>query len=348
MKEEYSVFEKIKTKKSEVLACEYSAWYPRLKKYTASSVIIKPLPQTFLDYLSSDSIKLPPHPTDIMNEIVNNSDNDYSDWEDEDNNEDILVSKPPIVTHEDFIELHETIQNNIGKLGGVVTPKLNWSAPKDARWIMTGNSIRCEHVNDVYLLMNASDHIVDDLEFPFNAVDSEEGDGNHTDTEGFIPELVLREWIDINPAMEFRVFIKDRRIVGISQRDLNHYMFLEALQDDLHDKIDEFVNDVVLEALDQDKYILDVYLPKPFKKVYVIDVNPFTRKSDPLLFTWNELLTQKGEYEFRLINSTNIARFSKKEYSENQVPMDIIDASMNTEAMVELAREWKKLQMKEN
>lgn len=87
MKEEYSVFEKIKTKKSEVLACEYSAWYPRLKKYTASSIIIKPLPQTFLDYLSSDSIKLPPHPTDIMNEIVNNSDNDYSDWEDEDNND---------------------------------------------------------------------------------------------------------------------------------------------------------------------------------------------------------------------------------------------------------------------
>lgn len=165
--------------------------------------------------------------------------------------------------------------------------------------------------------------------------------------KGLFPNWFF-ERIDINPAMEFRVFIKDRRIVGISQRDLNHYMFLEALQDDLHDKIDEFVNDIVLEALDQDKYILDVYLPKPFKKVYVIDVNAFTRKSDPLLFTWNELLTQKGEYEFRLINSTNIARIFKKEYSENQVPMDIIDASMNTEAMVELAREWKKLQMKEN
>lgn len=339
----YSVFETISISREEILACEYSAWYRRLRKFTVPSIVIKPLPQAFLDYLASESIKLPPHPKDDMNEIVNDSDNEYSDWEESggESSEDEVV---PAVTYKDFLDLHESIEAGIKKLGGAVTPKLNWSAPKDARWIMVGNSIRCDHVNDIYLLMNASDHIVDDLEYPFNAV---EGEDEKKEKDEFIPELVLRKWMDINPAMEFRVFIKDKRIIGISQRDLNHYMFLEALKDELHDKIDEFVTETVIPAMDQEKYILDIYVPKPFNRVFIIDVNPFTRKSDPLLFTWNELLTQKDDYEFRLINSTNVARFSKKEYSENQVPMDIIDASMNTEAMVELAREWKKLQMKE-
>ena len=38
-------------------------------------------------------------------------------------------------------------------------------------------------------------------------------------------ELVLTKWQEINPAYEFRVFVKDHRILGISQRDNNKYEF---------------------------------------------------------------------------------------------------------------------------
>ena len=99
------------------------------------------------------------------------------------------------------------------------------------------------------------------------------------------------------------------------------------------------------------KFILDVYIPRPFDKVYVIDVNPFLRKSDSLLFTWNELLTQTPkddkDHQFRLINETNLGAFARKQYSESQVPIDVVGAANDTEALINLAREWDKLQAKE-
>ena len=36
-----------------------------------------------------------------------------------------------------------------------------------------------------------------------------------------------------------------------------------------------------------------------------------------------------------------------KEFSESQVPIEVVGATMDTEAMVELVREWDKLQAKE-
>ncbi|KAK6203462.1 D123-domain-containing protein [Scheffersomyces amazonensis] len=371
-KEEYVTFETIETSKHEILSCSYSQWYELLKSHTVESKIIKPLPQSFIEYLNSDSIKLPPaHNYDP--ELVINSDNEYSDWEeDEQEQEDEEAGDADVdadadgnkdgdghehqITVSDFQDLHDQIISNIHELGGVVTPKLNWSAPKDAKWMMPDNTIRCDHVNDIYLLLNTSDHIVDDLDYPFASVDLEQDGLNSNDVNVDVEyELVLRKWMDINPALEFRTFIKDNKIIGISQRDLNHYMYLESLKETIHDKIHNFIYDTVIpvlsEKLNLSKYIVDVYIPRPFNKVYIVDINPFTRKSSPLLFTWNELLLidtlghDEDNYEFKLVNETNLGRFAKKEYSESQVPYDVVDASMNSEAMIELAREWDKLQV---
>ncbi|KAK6464157.1 D123-domain-containing protein [Scheffersomyces coipomensis] len=370
--EEYATFESIEVSKEEILSCSYSSWYPILKNYTAKSRVIKPLPQTFLDYLGSDSIKLPPA-NNYDPELVINSDNEYSDWEDgeeadeshdnDDQNdqedEEDTDANVKSITVEDFKDLHDQIIQGINDLGGAVTPKLNWSAPKDAKWIMPDNTIRCDHVNDIYLLLNTSDHIVDDLDYPFTGVDLEKGiDDDDEVKEKVEYELVLRKWLDVNPALEFRVFIKDNKIIGISQRDLNHYTYLESLKSEINDKIQSFVYETLIpelkDKLNLNKYIVDVYLPRPFNKAYIIDINPFSRKSSPLLFTWHELLLidtfgdDEDNYELRLVNETNVGRFSKKEYSESQVPYDVVDASLNSQAMVELAREWDKLQMQQD
>ncbi|KAK6454871.1 D123-domain-containing protein [Scheffersomyces xylosifermentans] len=355
-KQEYTVFEDISVSPEEILACSYSKWYPHLKDHTVDSEVIRPLPKEFLEYLASDSIKLPAV-NNYESNIELNSDNEYSDWEQDENDSEQEEEHDPEsetkknITVNDFKPLHDTIISKITKLGGAVTPKLNWSAPKDAKWMMPDNTIRCNHVNDVYLLLNSSDHIVDDLDFPFAATEEKP----KQDVEY---ELVLRKWLDVNPALEFRVFVKDHKIIGISQRDLNHYIFLESLQDKLNKRISEFMYETVIPNLDTelglDKYIVDVYIPRPFTKTYIVDVNPFTRKSDPLLFTWHELLTidtmgdDEDNYEFRLINETNVGRFAKKEYSESQVPFDVVDASINTDAMVELAREWNTLQLQQD
>lgn len=339
MTQDYKTFEEIELNVDEILKCSYSNWSKLFPNNHFPSRVIKPLPQEFLDYLSSESIKLPHDERNKVTILEENSDNEYSDWEDNQEEDEVDSN----ISIESFKQLHDAIIKNIEELGGQVFPKLNWSSPKDAKWIMPGNTIRCDHVNDVYLLLNSSDHIVDDLDHPFleiNPVDSV----NPSNVEY---ELVLTKWQDINPALEFRAFIKDNKIIGISQRDLNHYEFLADLKDELHDKLEEFLQDHVIPKLSSQlsKYIIDLYIPRPFDKVFIIDINPFSRKSDSLLFTWNELLINDGmDYEFRLIDKTNVGNFAKKEYSESQVPIDVVGAALDAEAMIELAREWDKLQ----
>lgn len=42
------------------------------------------------------------------------------------------------------------IQAAIEDLGGAVTPKLNWSCPKDAIWVTLENSHKCRNAEEVH------------------------------------------------------------------------------------------------------------------------------------------------------------------------------------------------------
>lgn len=330
MTRDYTVFTEVKASKQEILNCSYSKWYNLFKDHAYPCVIIKPLPQTFLDYLASESIQLQGNV-----DVDVNSNNSYSDWED---NDGVDVNIDPT---EKFQHLHQQIIDVFTKYKAV-TPKLNWSAPKDASWIIVNNSMKCQTVNDIYLLLNASDHITHDLDHPFEDVYDE---SNDPDREVEY-ELVLRKWREINPALEFRVFIRNGIIVGKSQRDINHYDYLGDLINEHHlnTKINTFVNQIVIPKFPNKSFIIDLYIPRPFNSIYIIDINAFIRVSDSILYTWNELLTDK-EDSIRLITETNIGRFKTKQYSENQVPLDIIQASCDPNSLVELAKEW---QIKEN
>lgn len=336
--------------------CAFSQWYPLFKSHTTRSRILKPVPQEFIDYLKQDGIKLPEDKEDnsfYTAGISNNDDNEYSDWEEEDQDGDAESANPksenatkavdPMIH---FKEFHKQLKDTIKELGPV-TPKLNWSAPKDSTWIVPNNSMKCNEVNEIYLLLNASNYIMHDLEYAFDECEPEVENTTQPETE-----LILREWFDINPALEFRVFVRNGMIVGASQRDLNYYDYLEALSDTFKDLIDEFVEDVVLPKFPDTSFVLDIYIPRPFNKVYLIDINPFARKTDSLMFSWNELITEKesaadegeeDDYELRLIKENNTGRFACKEHSEHHVPRDVVDASLDPNAIRELAQKWKEL-----
>lgn len=323
------VFHDIVTTCDQVNWCSFSKWSPFFKHLIPESTILRPVPQAFIDYLNSESIRLPP--PKYEDPVTANSDNEYSDWEDD--NE--LVPTNPC---EDFQEFHDRIDNTIANYSAVMV-KLNWSAPKDAKWILINNSLRCTSSGDVYLVLNASDHAAHDLDGHIYDECEDKDEGVHLE-----PELVLKKWIpDFNPALEFRVFIKNRRVLGVSQRDPNHYEFLHELQPKLHKLIQKFHQTTLAESqFPLADYILDIYLPRPYRDVVIIDINPFTRKWDSLLFTWHELLEKEnnGEFELRLLTETNMGSLSRKEHSESQVPIEVVDALMNSEAMVELAKNW--------
>lgn len=330
------VFEEVKITREDIINCSYLRWADFFKGSVPPAKVFRPLPQAFLDYLGLDTIRLPK--AQYEEKVVATSDNEYSDWEDDESQECSPV--------EAFQELHDGISSAVAEFGAVMV-KFNWLAPKDARWILINNEMKCRSVNDVYLILNASDHIAHDIDYALSEAENHEELHKH-DTSGLEYELVVKKWMDMNPALEFRVFVSNKRIIGISQRDLNHYNYLEALRPDIQRAIAKFWHHYNLSntVFCNPSYVLDVYVPRPFTKVWVIDVNPFSRKCDPLLFTWHELTeftAMANEPELRLVDETNVGRFAQKENSENQVPLEVVDAAANTEAMVELAKQWAKV-----
>lgn len=304
--------------RSHIDNCQFSEWYPKYKRFSPQAKIIKDLPKEFIDYLLSDGIILPPDESDDedlgdkslgataadldarpggrIRELDQNISTNIDTVFDDDESDDEPVPDPSLK----FKELHREIRQSIKDLGGSVVPKLNWSAPKDAVWISLTNSLKCTTPSEIYLLMKSSSFITHDLTEPyFGTIEAATMDNPNTasDLAGSSSSLsasyslALRKSFNLNPSLEFRCFVKSRVLVGISQRDhLNHYAYLDDLKDSLGYEIEEFFENYLQKSFPDENFVFDVYLPEPYDRVFLIDINPWAPTTDPLLFTWYELL----------------------------------------------------------
>ncbi|QDS76872.1 hypothetical protein FKW77_003602 [Venturia effusa] len=271
--------------KQHILNCSYHEWHPRYKAITPKARLI-PLTEPFLDYLRVDGIILPDDDDDPP---VTWSDNDsgvFSSETETDDTDGANDGERDIAAQ--WRDVHNTIKATIKELGGNVVPKLNWSAPKDATWINAGNSMECRNPGDIYLLLKSSDFVTHDLDHAFD--DCVE-DGTSPQIEY---HLALRKTVQLNPSLEFRCFVRDREILGICQRDQNHFEFLFKMQDKLRERIQDFFTRRLKHTFPDPSFAFDVYIPPPHERVWLIDVNPWAIRTDPLLFSWLELLTMPG------------------------------------------------------
>lgn len=280
----------------------------RYRKITPKAHCI-PLTAPFLAYLRADGIVLPPEPTSTHTNGGSakddwNNDTFYDSSDSSDN--DLDPSTP-------WADLHATITSTIASFGGHVTPKLNWSAPKDATWINATNSMDCTTANDVYLLLKSSDFIthdlehafdgcVDDLDISHDSTTADEDEANEAETEAqktAIPyHLILRKWLrTLHPSLEFRCFVRSRSLLALTQRDLNHYPFLLSLRPQLTALISAFYDRELRDTFPDPDFVFDVYVPPSqgvegtrYERVRLVDVNPWAARTDPILFSWGELL----------------------------------------------------------
>ena len=368
--------------KSHILYCSYDYWHPKyshssqigftanVSRYRSSALKsrIIPLSSAFLSYLREDGIVLPSE-TPTFPPPSTYTDNSTSDGWDED---------PTLDPSLAFSSIHQQIITTISELGGLVSPKLNWSAPKDATWIsMKKNSMECATPNEIYLLLKSSDFITHDLEHAFD--DCAEDDTIKQEDIPYV--LVLRRWFKVNPSCEFRCFVKERRIIGICQRDLNHFDFLFPMRERLRGTIMEYFDKTLKDSFPDGNFVFDVYLPEPYDKVRLVDINPWAPRTDPLLFSWLELLTMPlpkpllgipdssenpaippsssdedtshededveevvWKPEMRLVRKDDpeAYSFASPQYSAHKLPRDVVDASLGGESsMREFAENWK-------
>ncbi|KAF1961138.1 D123-domain-containing protein [Byssothecium circinans] len=351
--------------KSHILNCSFHSWHPKYKAITPKARLV-PLPDAFLSYLREDGIILPPEDTDDPQW----SDNDSGIFSGADNEADD-DDGPAYDPSANWRDTHDAIEATIEELGGKVAPKLNWSAPKDATFMAATNNMECRTPNDIYLLLKSSDFVTHDLQHAYDDTIDNETPGANPD----VPyHLVLRKWITLNPSVEFRCFVRNRKLIAICQRDLNHFDFLFKMQDKLGQAIQEFFDIRLRDTFPDPNFTFDVYIPPPHDRVWLIDFNPWALRTDPLLFSWYELLTlpeptlpeakvetmpnsssatdeedveEIWSPEFRLIRKDDPEAygFSTPQYSAHKLPKDVVDASRGGEGNLrEFALQWKEAQ----
>lgn len=278
-------------KVQQVLNCSFSNWYEKCKKITIKSIAI-PLEQDFVDYLLTDGVVLPADSLEPAQGEPSVADDDSEKYDGEEVNwEDESEDGNPVAQIPSFPLLDAEIRAAVTKLGGSVFPKLNWSSAKDATWISLNNSMKCVTPGDVYLLLKSSEFVGHDLSQPFkHCVDS-------FSTPLVKYELVLRQWVNINPSTEFRCFVKNGTIIGVSQRDFsNYYEHIASQETEIIQDIMSFFHEKVNGKLADDNYVFDIYRQSK-DNVILVDFNPFGATTDALLFEWDDLLTNSLQIE---------------------------------------------------
>ncbi|GAB1285944.1 Cell division cycle protein 123 homolog [Apodemus speciosus] len=299
------------------------------------SRVILPLPQNVKDYLLDDGTLVVSGREDppTCSQSDSGNEEEETQWSDDEST--------ATLTAPEFPEFNTQVQEAINSLGGSVFPKLNWSAPRDAYWIAMNSSLKCKTLSDIFLLFKSSDFITRDFTQPFIHCNDDSPDPCIE-----YETLVLRKWCELIPGAEFRCFVKENKLIGISQRDYTQYYdHISKQKEEICRCIQDFFKDhLQYKFLDED-FVFDIYRDSRHRgKVWLIDFNPFGEVTDSLLFTWEELTSEnnlrgdvsEGDAQgqdspaFRCTNSEVTVQPSP--YLSYGLPKDFLDLSTGEDA----------------
>jgi len=302
----------------EVMRCSFPAWYKTFEKVTIPSVCV-PLPAAVVDYLLEDGQLV--LPSECNKENYDCGEDDYDEFGDTEWDQ---VDQETELSQKTFPEFSAKIKESLVNFGGEMFIKLNWSSPKDATWVGFNNSIRCTSLSQLYLLLKSSDFIAHDLTLPFKFCED-----NLEQKPSIEYTLVLRDWMDVNPGLEFRCFVVGQELIAVSQRDdSSFYDHILKQEESIRRDIITFFREHIQDKFPSENYVFDVIRSRK-DKVILVDFNPFGETTDSLFFTWDELKDESFEFEFRFAtDSSGVQPHPLRHYS---IPRDFVDLSTGTD-----------------
>ena len=105
---------------------------------------------------------------------------------------------------------------------------------------------------------------------------------------GLVTSISLRPFRNMTPAREFRLFIQDGKLKGMSQYHLTrHFRRLEGVKENLWSRCQLFVNAKAW-RLPAGPLVMDVYFTSNYERIMIVDLNPWGGETDPKLFKWEE------------------------------------------------------------
>ncbi|UZJ54480.1 hypothetical protein CBS101457_003800 [Exobasidium rhododendri] len=287
-------------------------WFSLYRRFSPKATVIDllTLQPDFVEWLEEDGLILP-RDSDDDNEDQK-SDHDDDEEEEEEEEEEGGTLKP-----RDFAPLNERIRQIISTYEGAVFPKLDWSAPSDAAWIVPGSTLRCTTPSDIYLLLKSSDFVSKDITQlrELEVMKLSDDDGRAAEnipphSTSIRPVLVLKKFFTIPTSHEFRCFVRAGSLICISQRDTGTYFdhlqdhsfrlkvrkllrifFLDNLSPQLRGggTSSEAPSDRRRTPFPINDFVWDAYISRDMSKVFLMDVNPYLERTDALLWTWSEI-----------------------------------------------------------
>ncbi|KAL7418231.1 D123-domain-containing protein [Mrakia frigida] len=282
--------------RSTVQACRFSEWYPSFKRNSIRGVVYKFGKEeelTLRAWFEEDGMRLP-------TEVVEDDESQLSDSSDEDEEESSSSSSssssscPPSHSFPSFTTL---ITSTL--LLYPIFPKINNLAPQDAQWILPlSQPLKCTTIQDVYLALKASalTAVALDDHRDLSGVDEDDGtvvegvveDLSEEQEEGERVEVVLKKWYDLERSREFRLFVRGEVLLGISQRDPNHYphLLVPETQSKIRSTLVNFFESTLKgKFAGGPNYVLDVYMSSSLTGAHLISIAPYHPSlTSPLLF----------------------------------------------------------------
>ena len=115
-------------------------------------------------------------------------------------------------------------------------------------------------------------------------------------------QLFAFPWRDIPPWSEFRIFIRDRRVIGISQyHHQTSFPEISAGERAIKASLSDFCRDL-LDALHLGSVVADVFVERQENdrfRTTLIELNPFIQRTDPCLYTWKNGGDFDGGFRYR-------------------------------------------------
>ncbi|WFD27026.1 hypothetical protein MNAN1_002020 [Malassezia nana] len=297
-----------------LLATQYGVWHPKIRQHTPKAVVldVEEIEPAFVQWLDEDGLAL------------SDANDQRAPQRTVLNDDDAEVLSEPSDEEEQgahFPALSARIAEVLREFG-TVFPKLNWSAPQDAAWMMPGHTIQCQTPNDVFLLLKSSDFAMKDLVQLRELQAACEREGR---PERPRLQLVLKKWFDMPRSHEFRCFVRDGRLVGACQRDVTFYEHLQDpdVQSTIQRLLTECYHTHIAPHAPLD-IVWDAYLTRRLDRAFVLDLNPWLPRTDPLLWTFDELQAAPAQdpVPLRVLTSAAQATQALPTYSAHMVPAD--------------------------
>ncbi|OQV18914.1 Cell division cycle protein 123-like protein [Hypsibius exemplaris] len=339
----------------DIASFSFASWYPLFKQHTFKSEIIA-LSDQAVTYLREDGIFLPDglEKRTTSNYTAGSADDTSGSADDTSGSANYTSGSANYTSgsaadtsdHDDITAAHQTsvetewssddedktaqqwvldlkarVDEVIRKFGGAAFPKLNWSSPKDACWMLPNRNLKCSSLADILLVLKASTFVGFDLSIKVQEA-------------ARVPlDLVLREWSEINPGWEFRCFVKDNTLVGISQRYTTaFYAHINQNRENVTGDIKAFFAQHVQQRFPLKNYTFDIVtFTTDTEDFMLVDFNPFDPVTDSLLFTWEELQDANGIPDDELLRIVSYPlAIQPDDMRQYEVPADFMDSRFST------------------